>query len=249
MSKFFRHGLIPLSMLIAFFATGCSSDQPEHRHGGPGGKRPSAPPLAGKETFFNGQITAELTVGHGPGFERKPDKEADASDTEPKPHGSGGGFSMGGGGGGMHAGGGSRGGGGNRHRDNDSSGGGDSGGTSDPVERQQVSSMRHAANPNPPVMIHLRFTNNGATKAELLIADFLSPLGNFVVEPEKLSLEPGQTVEVEPMTSRLDADIASATVTLALRLAGQGEKKNVVLTIVPQATPETPPDNPAPGGK
>jgi len=98
-------------------------------------------------------------------------------------------------------------------------------------------------------MIHLRFTNNGTAKAELLIADFLSPLGNFVVEPEKLSLEPGQTIEVEPMTSRLAGEISGATVTLALRLAGQGEKKNVVLVIVPEPTPETPTGNPVQPGK
>ncbi len=84
-------------------------------------------------------------------------------------------------------------------------------------------------------MIHLRFTNHGITKAELLIADFLSPLGNFVVTPDKLSLEPGQSAEVEPMTSRIAGEISGATVTLALRLAGQGERKNIVLTITPHA--------------
>lgn len=97
--------------------------------------------------------------------------------------------------------------------------------------------MRRAANPNPPVMIHLRFTNNGTTKADLLIADFLSPLGNFVVEPDKLSLEPGQTLEVEPMTSRLAGEISGAAVTLALRLNGQGEKKIIQLILVPAAGP------------
>lgn len=111
----------------------------------------------------------------------------------------------------------------------------------DPVERQQMSAMRHAANPNPPVMIHLRFTNHGPARAELLVADFLSPLGNFVVEPEKLALEPEQTVEVEPMTSRLVGDISSATVTLALRLAGQGEKKNIVLNVVAEKAPAAAP--------
>ena len=108
--------------------------------------------------------------------------------------------------------------------------------------------MRHAANANPPVMIHLRFTNNGTTQAELLVADFLSPLGNFVIEPEKLTLAPGQTLEVEPMTSRLVGEISQATVTLALRLAGHGEKKSIVLNLAPEPPPTgTSPDLPAAG--
>lgn len=238
LGRLLRHRLILSATLVAFLTVGCSSDQTEHRPGGPSGKRPPFAPLAGQEVFFNGQITAELTVGQGPGFERKPASEDEPAGSEHQRHG-GGGFHMGGGGGGAHSGG--QGGyGGSRH-------GGEgtpmdeASGISSQVERQQLAAMRHAANANPPVMIHLRFTNNGTTQAELLIADFLSPLGNFVVDPEKLILAPGQTLEEEPMTSRLAGEISGTTVTLALRLAGQGEKKNIALSIAPHGAPELPP--------
>ena len=188
------------------------------------------PPLAGKDTFFNGQITAELSVGNGPAFDGKPAKENDEAGTEHKHRGGGGGFHLGGGGGGE--------GGGRHHGGGDGDSGDQSGDMSAQVEREHLQAMRHsAASTNPPVMIHLRFTNNGTTRADLLIADFLSPLGNFVVEPDKLVLEPGQTVEVEPMTSRLAGEISGTSVTLALRLAGQGERKEIALTLVPEAVP------------
>ena len=228
-----RNNLFITAGLLAFFLTGCSSDRPDPHAGGPArGHR--TPPLAGQDTFFDGQITAELTVGRGPGFDRKPSGEGD----DPRPERR----HPGGGGGGFHMGGGGPGGGGHRpERD----GPGEEGGMSGQFDRERTMAMRRSANMNPPVMIHLRFTNNGTAPAELLIADFLSPLGNFVIEPEKLTLAPGQTLEVEPMTSRLAGEIAQATVTLALRLAGHGEKKNIVLSIVPEPPAGTPPNPPA----
>ena len=219
-----------------FLVIGCSSDRPEHQADGP--KHHHVPPLAGQDTFFNGQITAELTVGHGPGFDPKPAKEGD--EPEHKRHGDGGGGFHMGGGAGSH-------GGGRHHQDSDAAGAED--GMPDQIERQRLATMRHAANPNPPVMIHLRFTNNGTTQAELLVADFLSPLGNFVVEPEKLTLAPGQTLEVEPMTSRLVGDISGATVTLALRLAGRGEKKDITLSIAPETSSDVAPKDISPEKK
>ena len=230
-----RNGLVLTAAALAFLASGCSSDQGERQSGRSDHRKTSLPPLAGQDTFFDGQITAELTVGHGAGFDRKPGKEDEEPGAEHKRHGGGGGFRMGGGGGG----------GGRRHQENDSAG--DDGGASGQIDRERAAAMRRAANANPPVMIHLRFTNNGTSPAELLVADFLSPLGNFVVEPEKLNLAPGHTIEVEPMTSRLAGEISGATVTLALRLAGKGEKKNITLSIAPEssAPQEAPADIPA----
>lgn len=230
-----RNALFVTASVFAFFLTGCSNDRPEP-HAGARARGHRTPPLAGQDTFFDGQITAELTVGRGPGFDRKSSGEGDEPGPEHRRHG--------GGGGGFHMGGGSapHGGGGGHRQERD--GPGEEGGMSGQIERERTTAMRRSANMNPPVMIHLRFTNNGTTPAELLIADFLSPLGNFVIEPEKLTLAPGQTLEVEPMTSRLAGEIAQATVTLALRLAGHGEKKNIVLNIVPEPPAGTPPNPP-----
>lgn len=86
-------------------------------------------------------------------------------------------------------------------------------------------------------MIHLRFINHGTTSADLIITDFLSPLGNFVVEPDKLTLAPGQTIEVEPMTSRIAGEMPGTSVTLALHLNGQSERKSIPLAVKPGNTP------------
>ena len=235
-----RHVLILTALTTAFLATGCTSDGPEHPTGGPARRKTHLPPLVGKDNFFNGQITAELSVSDGPGFEGDPAKADEESGGEHKHHGGGSGLRMGGGG---------EGGGSGRHHGGDAdSGATDQGDMSAQVEREHLQAMRHsAASTNPPVMIHLRFTNHGTTQAELLIADFLSPLGNFVVQPEKLILEPGQTIEVEPMTSRLVGEISGTTVTLALRLAGHGEKKVIPLSIVPPPA-ISPPLTEAPAG-
>ena len=90
----------------------------------------------------------------------------------------------------------------------------------------------------PPVIIHLRFTNKGDVPIELVIADFLSPLGNFVVTPGKLSIQPGQAVEVDPMASRLAGEITGGEISLNLRLGSRQETKIIVLN--PEPVPAAP---------
>lgn len=221
------------SALLVLVLSACESDHPSRdsarRH------QPPPPPLAGQETFFDGRITAELKTGAGFGDSGKPDENAPTGGGR---RGGGGGMRMGGGG--RHGGGG--GGGGRGYGSNEPS-------VSDTIEQDQISNIRRAAaNGGPPVYIHLRFTNNGTQHADLIVADFLSELGNFVVEPEKLALEPGQSLEVEPMTSRL-AEMAQAEVTLTLRLDGKNEKKTIALAPIPTpppAAPDTPPAAPPP---
>ena len=91
-------------------------------------------------------------------------------------------------------------------------------------------------------MIHLQFTNHSPERVVLDIVDFVSPLGNFAVQPEKLTLDPGQAVETEPMSSQLAGSLAEADATLVLHLAGRTEKKVVVLRAVPGGIP---PEEPA----
>jgi hypothetical protein len=93
-----------------------------------------------------------------------------------------------------------------------------------------------------PVMIHLRFTNQGPAAVTLWIDDFVSPLGNFAVRPEKLVLEPGQALETEPMTSQLAGAFAETDATLALRIGPKADKKTFRLKAVPApATKDAPP--------
>jgi len=218
----FRRALLPAAA-CALLLSGCESDRPFSRNdrAGDRAKREPLPPLVAQENFFAGAITAELRTGSGFGDAGKADEPG--SD---RSKGSGG-FRMGGGGGG----------GGHRH-------GGDGGGygnepsVSDNIDNEQVANLRRAAaNGTPPIVIHLRFTNHGTGHADLLITDFLSPLGNFVVEPEKLALEPGQSLEVEPMTSRVVDEFSQAEVILTLRLNGHSERKTLTLTLAPAPEP------------
>ncbi len=89
----------------------------------------------------------------------------------------------------------------------------------------------------PALMIHLRFTNHGAGRVQLRIDDFSSPLGNFAVQPEVLALDPGQSLETEPMSSRLAAGLSETDATLVLRVGEKAEKKIISLRAVPGATP------------
>jgi hypothetical protein len=115
----------------------------------------------------------------------------------------------------------------------------------DPDAAQALVTRRAAmAGTQPPVLIHLKLTNQSREHLDVVIPDFLSPLGNFVIEPEKLSLDPGQSAEVEPMTSRLAGDIAETTVTLTLHIVGHTEKKVLTLRVV--APPPGAPTDPNP---
>ncbi len=96
----------------------------------------------------------------------------------------------------------------------------------------------------PAEMIHLQFTNHGTERVVLNIVDFVSPLGNFAVRPETLTLEPGQSLEVEPMSSRLGGPVTQVEATLVLQVAGKTEKKTVVL----RAAPASPPEQATPAG-
>jgi len=218
---------------LLWLLTGCSSDHPyRSAHRGP--PPPPPPPLIGQANFFADQVTAEIETGAGFGSDRG---------------GEGGEGSGGGGGhrgGGMHMGGGGHRGG--RHGGGE---GGDGGDTtpSDAIEQDQIANIRQAAaHASPAVMIHLRFTNHGPGHIDIDVTDFLSELGNFVVQPETLSLDAGQTVEVDPMTSRLAGPVAEASVTLALRANGRVERRTLALVLKnpPAAAPAQPPATPAP---
>ncbi len=218
-----------LCAALLFLFAGCASETGSHS-GPPAPPAPPPPPLAGSGTFFADRILAELKVGQGIGFASGSREETDSS-------GSRGSSSRPGLGGGL--GGSSRAGGGSAR----SRQGGDSGPPSEdrPVPADTAAVARvAAASTLPPMMIHLQLTNRSPDQLGVTIVDFLSPLGNFVVNPERVSLAPGQSLEVEPMTSRLDNQFDAVEATLALRLAGQTESRTIRLTAA--AGPATAPE-------
>ncbi len=202
-------------------------------------KRPT--PMAGQETFFEGQILAEIKVGTdgvpdatgaenaGPGGEGRPSRGGGHSQLGVS--GGGGGFSGGFGGGG---------GGGRGRRGGGGEGGGGEGGER-PTPGPRMGMMAHGR----PVMIHLRFTNQGSAPVTLVIDDFVSPLGNFAVRPEQLVLAPGQALETEPMTSQLAGALSEADATLVLRIGAKSEKKTFQLKAV-QPPADAPQENAEP---
>lgn len=216
--------LTALSMILLLAFAGCSSEPgPRGRRGGADGPRGKAPtPMAGQEGFFDGQILAEISVG----TDGMPEPGAGAGGGERsggrgRRGGGGGGLSIAGAGGlvgGNVSGGVPFGGGGRPPRD--------FGGEQAGPRPMMAGAMGR------PVMIHLRFTNQGQATVTLRIDDFVSPLGNFAVRPEKLVLEPGQSLETEPMTSQLAGAFSETDVILALRIGDQAERKTFRLKAV-----------------
>lgn len=221
--------LLPVMAVGLLMATGCSSD----KGGRPGGRRPKPlPPMAGQETFFNGDVVAEVLIGALTGFDREPPPRGDGEGGRHRGGGGGmrmrmgGGMGMGGGVGGT----------GGRMGGLDGS---REGGAAEPGQVQAMATRRADATSAPPVMIHLRFTNHGKAPVALLVTDFLSPLGNFVVTPEKIALDPDQSLEVDPMTSRLSGEVTAAEVTLSLRRNGTAETKTITLALRPESPAAT----------
>lgn len=217
-------------MILLVLAAGCSSDPGPGRRDDPAGAR-SKPlaPMAGQDTFFDGSILAEIHVGTDGMPEITPDGSGPSGGGEGRRR-------RGGGSGRMSVAGGTGGFGGNVAGGVPFGEGGrprDFGGAPGTGPRPMMGGGR-------PVMIHLRFTNHGTAHVELQIADFLSPLGNFVVRPEKLILEPGRSLETEPMTSQLAGAFSEVTATLVLRLDGRAEKKSFPLKAVPAPADQAP---------
>ena len=73
-----------------------------------------------------------------------------------------------------------------------------------------------AGSPLPPVTLHLILTNHGSDSVTVSMIDFESDMGNFAVEPDTLTLAPGQTGEPTPMVS--DLGVSSDTITFKVTL-------------------------------
>lgn len=95
----------------------------------------------------------------------------------------------------------------------------------------------------PPAMMRMRIDNKTEAVIVVQIREVKSDLGNFAVHPEEVTLDPGKSVEVEPMVSMLGVESFSLPVSVTLRAGGQTESKIITLHIVPpdQQKPAAPP--------
>ncbi|HLP24526.1 MAG TPA: hypothetical protein VK477_02525 [Acidobacteriota bacterium] len=214
------------SVLILLLAACASDDRP--RHGTP----PKPPqPIAGEANYFDGALVASIRVGME--FQRPEGDGAGRGRREGgERRGGGGGMSIGGGAGPMRFGGG---GGGRGER-----GGGPPGefaGGRDGGPRVRPANGL-------PLMIHVKLHNTGTTALEVAVRDFVSPLGNFVVQPATLAVAAGESVEFSPMTSFVQGDLPDEMpATLTLRVTGKTEKQVIVLRPVARnAAPPSAPD-------
>ena len=51
--------------------------------------------------------------------------------------------------------------------------------------------------------LHLVLTNKSLNPMTVVMVDFVSDMGNFAVDPDTLTIAPGQTAEPTPMVSEL----------------------------------------------
>lgn len=222
-----------LSRLTAFAAgcllvTGCESD-PARGRGvrGTGGAPMTAsgelaqvdpPPMEGRASFLSDRLTAEALLG-----------KSDVAWSQPD------GPERGGRGGAGMAG--ARGGGGRRGGQR-GGGGGEGGGAFSPAgPAQPARGPAIRASNAPAVQLRLRLTNHGESALEVEVLDFNSQLGNFVVQPARLTLPPGEPVETEPMLSRLGVPaVEEIPLTVRLRFGGRsGQTETQVLRLRPRA--------------
>lgn len=192
-----------------------------------GNGRVPIPRMEARGMFFDGQVEAEvLHARAGVQWARK-----DESKSSPGPdqqsaggHVSGG---FGGGRGGGHHGGGR---GGNR-------GGGQGGGT---AEGGPQTPPIHAST-RPGIELRLRLTNHRALPIAVEVIDFNSDLGDYVVQPAKIMVPPGASIEADPMVSRLGASADEIPLTVKLQIEGRSDQQVLILKKVKEEPPDAPP--------
>jgi hypothetical protein len=83
--------------------------------------------------------------------------------------------------------------------------------------------------PLPPVTLHLILTNTGPESVLVKILDFDSDLGNFVVDPDSVTIPPGKTGEPTAMVSQLGVNADEIPFTVRLQLGKAKETRTIVV--------------------
>ncbi len=227
------HGLTLMLLLLGFAA--CEGERPNRpppgAMGSNEGGRAAIQRMEAQGMFLDGRIEIEAMLAPA-GVKWSRDAESGGGGGSSR-HGRGGGFggglSMGGGGGGGRGGGRGHGGGGG--------GGPPEGGAESSVQRAppiQASNL-------PPIQLRLRLTNHGDAPVDVEVVDFNSALGNFVVQPPKITVKPAESVEAEPMVSRLGISTQEIPLTVKLHVGGRTEQQVLTLRVVKEPAPTSPP--------
>ncbi|HVU31978.1 MAG TPA: hypothetical protein VHE61_00990 [Opitutaceae bacterium] len=227
---------IALPIAVLSLLAGCASERGP-RYGVATNDRDAVPPPPAPEmeahgVFFGGQVDVDVVLNRA-GF---------------GPHGVRGGEAGGGGrhGGGSFAGFGGRGRRGFR--------GGEGGERREGGGGEESPSPHIVASNQPPVALHLRLTNHTSAPLVIQVPDFDSDLGNFVVQPDTVTVPPNGSADADPMTSRLGVTAAQIPLTVTLQINQRVDTQVLSLHLKPAsagpaaAAPgaPTPPTTPPP---
>jgi len=86
--------------------------------------------------------------------------------------------------------------------------------------------------PLPPVTLHLLLTNTGPDPLTVEMVDFVSELGNFALDPDKLTIGAGATAEPTSMVSQLGVSSDVMPFKVTLRIGKTKESQTVQVRIV-----------------
>ncbi len=198
---------------------------------GDDGSQTPIPRMEARGIFFDGKVEAEALLARtGAHWARK--DESGTTEKADQQSGGGGHFSGGGGGGGMGGGGGHGGG----HR-----GGGQGGATGGGADQGGPQAPPIQAINQPGVQLRLRLTDHRDTPIVVEVLDFNSDLGDFAVQPERITVQPGESVEADPMVSRLGVKADEIPLTVKLQIDGRSDQKVLTLKVVKESPPAAPP--------
>jgi hypothetical protein len=97
---------------------------------------------------------------------------------------------------------------------------------------RQAMARRAAGSPMPPVTLRVTFENHGTEPMEVVPTEINSDLGNFAVRPNKLSLAPGATGELDPMISQLGVTNDLIPLTVSVRVGAKAESHVITIKSV-----------------
>jgi hypothetical protein len=99
------------------------------------------------------------------------------------------------------------------------------------------SSKSLLGSPLPPVTLHLILTNLSHDSVTIKMVDFVSDMGNFAIDPEQLTIAPGDSAEPTPMVSELGVTSDEMPFKVTLRYGAARETKVFPVRLVRDDTP------------
>ncbi len=86
--------------------------------------------------------------------------------------------------------------------------------------------------PLPPVTLHLILTNKASNSVTITMVDFNSDMGNFAIDPDTLTIAPGQAAEPTPMVSELGVNSDVIPFKVTLKYGATRESRTIQVGIV-----------------